>query len=43
MKESPFYFEIKDIMTQFVAAFNDIVIKRHNKYIYFQGREAAMG
>jgi len=32
MKESPFYFEIKDIMTQFVAAFNDIVIKRHNKY-----------
>ena len=32
MKESPFYFEIKDIMTQFVAAFNDIVIKRHDKF-----------
>ena len=31
MKESPFYFEIKDIMTQFISAFNDIVIKRHNK------------
>ena len=23
MKKKPFYFEIKDIMTQFVAAFND--------------------
>lgn len=32
MKSDPFYFEIKDVMTQFVAAFNDIVIKRHNKY-----------
>lgn len=32
MKDSPFYFEIKDIMTQFVAAFNDIVIKRHDKH-----------
>lgn len=31
MKESPFYFEIKDIMTQFVSAFNDVIIKRHNK------------
>ena len=31
MKESPFYFEIKDIMTQFIGAFNDIIIKRHNK------------
>lgn len=31
MKESPFYFEIKDIMTQFISAFNDIIIKRHNK------------
>ena len=32
MKSDPFYFEIKDAMTQFVAAFNDIVIKRHDKY-----------
>lgn len=31
MKSDAFYFEIKDIMTQFVAAFNNIVIKRHNK------------
>ena len=32
MKSDPFYFEIKDVMTQFVAAFNDIIIKRHDKY-----------
>jgi hypothetical protein len=31
MKDSPFYFEIKDIMTQFVGAFNDIIIDRHDK------------
>lgn len=30
MKQSPFYFEIKDILTQFVTAFDDIVIKRYN-------------
>lgn len=30
MKQSPYYFEIKDILTQFVAAFDDIVIKRYN-------------
>lgn len=32
MKESPFYFEIKDVMTQFVGAFNDIIIDRHDKH-----------
>lgn len=32
MRESPFFFEIKDIMTQFVSAFNDIIIKRHDKH-----------
>lgn len=32
MKESPFFFEIKDVMTQFVGAFNDVIIKRHNRY-----------
>ena len=32
MKSNPFYFEIKDVMTQFVAAFNDIIINRHDKY-----------
>lgn len=31
MKSNPFYFEIKDVMTQFVAAFNDIIINRHDK------------
>ncbi len=31
MKLDPFYFEIKDLMTQFVAAFDDVVIKRYNK------------
>ena len=31
MKNESFYFEVKDIITQFVAAFNDIVIKRYNK------------
>lgn len=30
MKETPFYFEVKDVITQFVAAFNDVVIKRYN-------------
>lgn len=32
MRSNPFYFEIKDVVTQFVSAFNDIVIKRHDKY-----------
>jgi hypothetical protein len=27
----PFYFEIKDLMVQFVSAFNNVVISRHNK------------
>lgn len=31
MKSRPFYFEIKDMLTQFVAAFDDIVIGRFNK------------
>ena len=30
MKERPFHFEVKDVLTQFVAAFNDVVIKRYN-------------
>ena len=30
MKQSPYYFEIKDLLTQFVTAFDDIVIKRYN-------------
>lgn len=32
MRSNPFYFEIKDVITQFIGAFNDIVINRHDKY-----------
>ena len=31
MKKEAFHFEIKDLLTQFIAAFDDVVIKRHNK------------
>ena len=31
MNKQPFYFEIKDIITQFISAFDDIVISRHNR------------
>ena len=31
MKANPFHFEVKDLVTQFVAAFDDIVIGRFNK------------
>ena len=31
MKADPYYFEIKDVIAQFLAAFDDIVIKRYNK------------
>lgn len=31
MKNITFHFEIKDLITQFVAAFDDIIIKRYNK------------
>ena len=31
MKKTPFHFEIKDLMVQFVNAFDSIVIKRFNK------------
>ena len=30
MRSTPFYFEIKDLLTQFVSAFDNIVIKRYN-------------
>lgn len=30
MRDQPFYFEIKDLVTQFVAAFNSVVINRYN-------------
>ena len=31
MNKQPFYFEVKDVMTQFVAAFNNIIISRHDR------------
>ena len=31
MRAKPFYFEIKDVVAQFIAAFDDIVISRFNK------------
>ena len=31
MRDQPFYFEIKDLITQFVAAFNSVVINRYDK------------
>ena len=30
MKKQPYYFEIKDLMSQFVTAFDDVVIRRFN-------------
>jgi hypothetical protein len=31
VRDQPFYFEIKDLITQFVAAFNSVVINRYDK------------
>ena len=31
MKDTPYHFEIKDLMVQFVSAFDSIIIKRYNK------------
>jgi len=31
VRAKPFYFEIKDMVTQFIAAFDDVVIARYNK------------
>ena len=31
MRARPFYFEVKDMVTQFIAAFDDVVIGRYNK------------
>jgi len=31
VRAKPFYFEIKDIVTQFIAAFDDVVISRYNR------------
>jgi len=30
VKKSPFYFEIKDVLIQFISAFDDVVISRYN-------------
>ena len=31
MKAKPFHFEVKDLVTQFISAFDDVVISRYNK------------
>lgn len=31
MKRRPFYFEIKDVLIQFISAFDDVVISRYNR------------
>ena len=31
MKNRAFHFEIKDLLTQFIAAFDDVVIKRYTR------------
>jgi hypothetical protein len=31
MKKNPFHFEIKDVITQFISAFDSVVISRYNK------------
>ena len=31
MKNQPYYFEIRDMVSQFVAAFDDVIISRYNK------------
>lgn len=31
MNKQPYYFEIRDLITQFISAFDDVVISRYNK------------
>lgn len=38
MKKNPFHFEIKDLLIQFVAAFDDVVIGRYNRTRELQDR-----
>tara|TARA_R110002167_G_scaffold9579_10_gene44314 strand:- start:666 stop:1424 length:759 start_codon:yes stop_codon:yes gene_type:complete len=38
MKKNPFHFEIKDLLIQFVAAFDDVVIGRYNRARELQDR-----
>ena len=33
MKDYTYFFELKDLLTQFVAAFDDTTIKRYNKNV----------
>jgi hypothetical protein len=43
MKKRPFYFEIKNLIIQFMAAFNDVAIKRYNADRQTDGREIGVG
>jgi hypothetical protein len=43
MKKRPFYFEIKNLIIQFMAAFNDVAIKRYNADRQTDGKEIGVG
>ena len=38
VKRKPFYFEVKDVLIQFISAFDDIIISRYNKERQEQSR-----
>lgn len=38
MKNKPFHFEIKDIIYQFITAFNDVVMQEYNEQRVSQGQ-----
>ena len=43
MKKRPFYFEIKNLIIQFMAAFNDVAIKRYNADRQTDGKDIGVG
>jgi len=43
MKSKPYYFEIKNLITQFMSAFNDIAIKRYDKDRNDSGESVGVG
>lgn len=43
MKQRPFYFEIKNLITQFIGAFNDIAIKRYDNQRRDSGESVGVG
>ena len=43
MKQRPFYFEVKNLITQFIGAFNDIAIKRFDNQRRDSGESIGVG